>query len=221
MSRPNITHRTSPGAHRRPGRPAGRSSVDGVIADRETLLAAAERLIREQGPGVSLDAIAAEAGVTKPTLYRGVGDKVALVHALAERLSTRMTDAVSRLVEDAASPRDALRRLVGGYFEHAASERQLYLFVTLGSTGDDRVSRSLLLADGTAEQFAEGIADYRTARGADPSVATTWAYALVGALHFVTLWWLRDQTVDVDQVTEQVTALLWAGVRLDRPNDGE
>ena len=58
------TRRRRPALPRKRGRPAGRSSDDGVIADRETLLAAAERLIRKRGPGVPLGAIAIEAGVT-------------------------------------------------------------------------------------------------------------------------------------------------------------
>ena len=189
--------------------------MHGVIADRESLLAAAERLIRAQGPSVSIDAIAAEAGVTKPILYRGVGDRDALVDALAQRLTARMTDEVAKLVSDAADTRDAVRCLVGGYLRHAEADRHLYLYVTFNGTGDDRVRKSLLLADGTAAQFAQGIAAYRTAHGADPTVATAWAYGLVGALHFVTLWWLRDQSVDVEQVTEQLTMLLWSGLRLD------
>ena len=49
----NPTH-----SSRRPGRPAGRTAADGVIADRDMLLAAAEKLIADKGPGVSLAAIA-------------------------------------------------------------------------------------------------------------------------------------------------------------------
>ena len=48
------------------------------------LLDAAERLIAKNGPKVSLAAIAVEAGVSKPTLYREVGDKDELVNALAQ-----------------------------------------------------------------------------------------------------------------------------------------
>ena len=202
-------------APRRPGRPAGRSIDDRLVADREALLAASERLIRRQGPDISLEAIAIEAGVTKPILYRGVGDRDALVNALAERLAVRMADHVAQLTVAASGPRDALRRLVGGYLDHAAGDRNLYLFVTAGGASEDRVQQSLRLADGTARAFAEGIATYRTARGADPQVATIWAYALVGALHFVTLWWLRDQAIDIDIAIDQITALLWSGVGLE------
>jgi AcrR family transcriptional regulator len=200
---------------RRPGRPAGRTSADGLIADRENLLCAAESVIREKGPKVSLDAIAIEAGVTKPILYRGVGDRHALVNALAERLAARMADYVQRLVERAASPHDSLRRLVRGYLEVAARDRHLYLFVTAGGARDDRVQQSLLLADGAADQFADGIAAYRAERGADPAVATVWSYGMLGALHFATLWWFRDQAGDIDVVIEQISSLLWAGMGLE------
>ena len=56
---------------RRPGRPAGGKQV----VDRELVLDAAERAIRRDGPLVSLEAIAIEAGVTKPVIYARIGDR--------------------------------------------------------------------------------------------------------------------------------------------------
>jgi AcrR family transcriptional regulator len=197
---------------RRPGRPAGRTLADGVIVDREKLLAAAEKLICDKGPGVSLEAIAMQAGVTKPTLYREVGDRDALVNALAERLATRVAESVTDLMAKAPAPREGLRSLVGGYLDFASRDRHLYLFVTAGGAHDDRVQQSLLLADGAASQFAEPIAAYRAAHGADPAVATVWSYGLLGALHFVTLWWLREPGTDIDLVIDQITSLLWSGM---------
>ena len=221
------TPKTSPAppgkAPRRPGRPAGRTTADGVIAGREILLAAAEKLIREKGPSTSLEAIAIEAGVTKPTLYREVGDKDALLNALAERLAVRMADSIQSLVVQASAPHQGLRNLVAGYLDFAACERHLYLFVTAGGTRDDRVQQSLLLADGAARQLAEPIAAYRAERGADPAVATVWSYGFLGALHFATLWWLREQATDIDLVIDQITSLLWSGMGLEdtiRPTVG-
>mgnify|MGYP001826930383 FL=1 len=104
MSRSRITGSSADraGSNSRPrGRPAGRTTADGVIADRETLLAAAETLIREKGPTVSLQAIAGAASVTNPTLYRELGDRDALENALAERLASRMEEAATRLVSAA------------------------------------------------------------------------------------------------------------------------
>jgi AcrR family transcriptional regulator len=197
---------------RGPGRPAGRSADDGVLANRDALLDAAERVIRAKGPAVTLDAIAAEAGVTKPILYRGVGDKDALVVALAERLVVRMTAEVTGMVVAVSGPRARLHALVAGYLQLAASERHLYLYVTAGGRSDDRVRQALLLADSTAERFANGIAATRTAQGADASVAHAWAYGMIGTFHFVTLWWLRDGATDADKIADQITELLWSGL---------
>jgi AcrR family transcriptional regulator len=210
-----VSRKPSTPAPRPRGRPAGRTTAQGVIADREKLLQAAEKLIRRNGPSVSLAAIATEAGVTKPILYREVGDKDALVNALAQRLVERMASTTTRLVAQARQPREGLRNLVAGYLQLAARERHLYLFVTAGGTGDDRVQQSLLLADGAASQFAAPIAAYRSARDADPGVATVWSYGLLGALHYVTLWWLREAAADIDEVTEQITTLLWSGMGLE------
>src|SRR3954471_24823067 len=55
------------------------------VARRDELLAAADRVVRELGPEASMEAIAAEAGITKPILYRHFGDKDDLYSALAER----------------------------------------------------------------------------------------------------------------------------------------
>ncbi len=203
-------------APRQRGRPAGRTSLDGVIANRDVLLVAAENLIRETGPGVSLEAIARRAGVTKPTLYREVGDRDALVNALAERLAAQMAEAASELVAQAATPQEGLRNLVTAYLQLAARDRNLYLFVTAGGTGEDRVQQSLQLADGAARQFAEPIAAYRAANQADPAVARVWSYGLLGALHYVTLWWLRDQSTSMEVVSEQITMLLWSGMQLNQ-----
>ena len=42
---------------------------------------------------------------------------------------------------------------------------------------------------------------------------TAWSYGLLGALHFVTLWWLREPRAEAEQVADQVTQLLWSGMR--------
>ena len=196
------------------GRPAGRKTGAGLLADRETLLAAAERVICEQGPTVSLDVIAAEAGVTKPILYRGVGGRDALIQALSQRLTTRMAKRAAKLAVGAAGPEDSLLRLARAYLSQADRERNLYLYVTAAVAGNDPMRQSLVLADTTATQFVDTIAANRAKYGADPSVAKVWAYALVGALHYVTLLRLRDRSVGVERAARHLAAMLWSGFDL-------
>jgi AcrR family transcriptional regulator len=53
--------------------------------NREALLEAAKRLLDECGPeGLTMDAVACEAGVGKGTLFRRFGDRASLFHALLD-----------------------------------------------------------------------------------------------------------------------------------------
>ena len=66
-------------------------------ATADKVLAAAERLFAERGPcSVSMDAVAAAAGVGKGTLFRRFGDRAGLVQAVLserERASRRSSSA--------------------------------------------------------------------------------------------------------------------------------
>jgi AcrR family transcriptional regulator len=65
--------------------------------NRDKVLAAAEKLFREHGPScVSMDAVAAEAGVGKGTLFRGFGDRAGLVFALLTEQERRLQEDVIR-----------------------------------------------------------------------------------------------------------------------------
>ena len=74
---------------------AGRQPMETTQQDRASaappnsgaaeLLEAADRVVLRDGPGASMNAIAAEAGITKPILYRHFGDKGGLYRALAVR----------------------------------------------------------------------------------------------------------------------------------------
>jgi AcrR family transcriptional regulator len=63
--------------------------------NRERILAAAERLFEREGVScTSMDAIAAEAGVGKGTLFRRFGDRGSLALALLDRAERALQDAV-------------------------------------------------------------------------------------------------------------------------------
>jgi AcrR family transcriptional regulator len=65
--------------------------------NRDKVLAAAEKLFAEYGPScVSMDAVAAEAGVGKGTLFRGFGDRAGLVFALLTEQERRLQEDVIR-----------------------------------------------------------------------------------------------------------------------------
>ena len=97
--------------------------------NRDKVLAAAERLFAEHGPDcVSMDAVAAEAGVGKGTLFRGFGDRAGLVLALLTEQERRLQEDIIRgpaPLGPGAPPVDRLIAFGERLFEHFAQHGAL------------------------------------------------------------------------------------------------
>ncbi|MFN6122044.1 MAG: TetR/AcrR family transcriptional regulator [Actinomycetes bacterium] len=197
---------------RRPGRPVGGRPV----VDRDLLLDAAERVIARDGNGASLEAIAVEAGVTKPIVYARVGSRAELSNALASRLSDRLL-AAGREAIDGDLDHRTLAALFRSNLEILDAHRELFLYVTRG-TGDDTPERTLFLAGRSATALAELLADSRRRGGADDSVALPWAYGIVGVINLVSLWWLDARDRPADVLADQLAELVWSGLSASSPD---
>lgn len=181
------------------------------VVEREHLLDAAERAIRRDGAGVSIDAIAQEAGVTKPIVYARVGNRADLADALAQRLADRLIEAARAAMGKRRTGRTRMVALVRSNLETLAEHRELFLFVS-GGTSEDMPQRTLYLAERSAVPLSKQLAAWRRAEGLDPSVAVAWSYAIVGLLNLVSLWWVTQSDQSADQLAEQVADLLWSGL---------
>ncbi len=92
---------------RTPGRPRN----EGL---RERLIHSARRLFIEQGPGVSLDKIAAAAGTTKVTLYSHFASKEALLEGVLEAVIDQTVEAMP-IDADPHDPRAVLQLVAERY----------------------------------------------------------------------------------------------------------
>jgi len=196
----------APAAAGRRGRPAR--------ADRDGLLDAAERAIRRGGPGVSLERIAARAGVTKPVLFAHIGDRRALVDALASRLLGRIEAAAAAAVSTSEPGRPATEALLRASLETVANDRHVYAFVNGAGAGDTTLASTLQFARRSAAPIIAGIKGDRARAGLDPAPAEAWGYAIVGMLHMVGIWWLSGPAtgLDASKLAAQLTDLLWGGL---------
>ncbi len=192
---------------RRPGRPVGGQ----LAVDAASILDAAERTIEREGPGASIDAVAAEAGITKPIVYARVGSRAELANALADRLAVRMVDAARLALGDRSFTRDNLARFVAANLDVVLAHRNLFLYVTGGSTEQTALGR-LGLAERSTAPLARALERWRTSSGHDPSVAESWAFGIVGMLQMASLWVIDESSPGPEQVADHLADLLWWGM---------
>ncbi len=176
------------------------------------MLDAAERVIARDGNGASLEAIATEAGVTKPIVYARVGSRAELSNALAARLADRLI-AAARAEVGSRLDRATLSAFLRATLQTIGAHRELFMYVTRGSAGDTS-ERALYLAGKSAQPLAELLARWRERQGRDASVAVPWAYAIIGMLNLVSLWWLEEGDQPVDELADQLAELVWSGMRM-------
>src|SRR6266542_4327446 len=104
------------GIDRESGANAAPSMLYGRMARRLELLEAAIEVIRREGPTASMDEIAAQAGITKPIVYRYFGDRAGVYQAVAEQYCADLT---SRFQSAVATSRDLHANVVRQRLEAA------------------------------------------------------------------------------------------------------
>ena len=185
---------------RRPGRPPRGAE----LPDRDAMLDAAEAAIRHHGHGVSLETIAAQAGVTKPVLYDRVGGRADLAEGLAARLVERLIGAVTT---PALTTPGWARAIVEPTVQLLRSHRELFLYVT--HSHSPVVATRLTLATQSAAPLAELLV--QSERTDDPITAQLWAHGVVGMLNMAVLWSL-DADVTDEHLVSALCALMETGL---------
>ncbi|MFI6317910.1 TetR/AcrR family transcriptional regulator [Nonomuraea sp. NPDC050556] len=178
---------------------------------RRALLDAADRVILREGPEVSMAVIAAEAGITKPILYRHFGDKSGLYQALADR---HVRTVIAQLRPQFAGVRGDLRgraaMTIAVYLDLITANRNLYRFLFHRASGEDTRTRSHMtaLVRGLGEELgavlaAEGVV-------AEPVRAQVLGHAFVGMVQATGDWWLEHPEVDRAEVVEGLVDVIVA-----------
>ena len=188
---------------------------------RAQLIDAAVEAIRRDGAAVSMEVIAAEAGVTKPIVYRHFGDRDGLATAIAERVAGDLVTKIAASLSSDSPPRELLRSTIDAYLAYIEHDPSVYRFLVsrLGAPESGLGTGTDLVSD-IARRVALVLGEQLRSGGRDSGPAEPWAFGIVGMVHFAGDWWLGTKTMTRASLTEYLTTLLWHGLA-DMPGDPE
>lgn len=174
---------------------------------RAELVDAAVRAIDRHGPDVSVAGIAAEAGVSKPVLYRYFADKDELYAAVGQWGADEVMDRLLAAILTEAPVRGRVDRGVDAYLGAIEEHPNVFLLLVRHRTdqGDP-------LADGKARiaaSFGRIMGDTLRGLGVDAAGAEPWAEGLVGLGLATGEWWLARQTMSRAAVGRYLSAFVY------------
>lgn len=179
---------------------------------RQEFVEATLRAVHRLGPDVGMDEIAAEAGVTKPVLYRHFHDKADLYVAVGARATDLlMSKIVPALAEDGPIY-ERIRRAVDCYVAFIDEYRELYRFLVLRP---NPIKQDLVQEDKSkiAGVLTELLGAYLKMFRMDASVAGPSAHGIVGLVQGAGEWWLdHPDEMTREQLTNHLTMLIWHGI---------
>ncbi len=163
----------------------------------QDLIDAAARVFERRGyADATLDDIAAEAGISKPTVYQYVASKQRLLETIVEQAIYPLRDGIDQIVQSTASSSGKLEAYVRLHVNSAARYRAYYL---------------VLMAD-QHQLSPQGLRNYQS--WADIPIAVN---LLNSALTSIARWYHPTDRLSPDQIHDQVMKLL-RGLLLPQPD---
>jgi AcrR family transcriptional regulator len=183
---------------------------------RRELLEAADRVVLRDGPGASMNAIAAEAGITKPILYRHFGDKGGLYRALAKRHTDALLDSLRAALDAPAGRRERVEATLETYLAAIEARPQVYRFLMHPAEerpeddqGFDVGRHTAPLLRRLGDELAKVIAERVELGPGSEQLARVWGHGIVGMMHAAGDWWLGERPCTRAVLVTSLADLLW------------
>lgn len=185
-------------------------------ARRTALIQAAVAVIRRDGPGASMDRMAAEAGVTKPILYRHFGDRAGLVAAIGEYSFDRISAALDKALHSDVTPRQMVLSTIDAYLQFIESDQEVYRFLVHRAANEGADTGSMLneYISRAGRQVALVLGEGLRAAGLDSGAAEPWGFGIVGMVHAAGDWWMARASMPRTRLAEYLTSLIYDGLAI-------
>jgi AcrR family transcriptional regulator len=190
----------------------GTKRLPRAVREQQMLDAAVQMFSLNGYHETSMDAIAAEAQISKPMLYLYYGSKEDLFGACLDREMGRFIEAVRADIDFNQSPKDLLRNTIGSFLRYIDANRASWIVMYTQATSSQAFAHKVRegreqIIDLVAGLLRSGTRNPR----ADADIETT-AVALVGAGEAIANR-LSTGDTEVDEAAELMIDLFWRGLK--------
>ena len=159
-----------------------------------------------------MDAIASEAGITKPILYRHFGNKGELYAALAERYMEELYRASDEVMRTTPEPHRRIAAGIDAFLRTVERDPQVFRFVRYVQLHEAAEAAGDVMHQHVAH-IAEATRRDLERYGFRTDAAETIAHGLVGMMQFTAAWWLDTRALTREQLVGLLSDWLWHGFK--------
>jgi AcrR family transcriptional regulator len=195
----------------------GTKRLPRAIREQQMLDAAVQMFSINGYHETSMDAIAAEANISKPMLYLYYGSKEELFGACLNRELSRFIEAVRADIDLKRSPKDLLRNTILSFLHYIDANRASWIVLYTQATNSQAFTQTVRKG---RERIIDLVSRLLRAGTRNPEPDTDFdmiAVALVGAGEAVATR-VSTGDADVDEAAELMINLFWRGLK-GRPSE--
>lgn len=196
----------------RRGRPPS-AERDARMADRrQALLDCAMSAVERDGANATMTRMAAEAGVTKPVLYRYFRDRAGLYEAIATVFAEELLARLRAALTTADPGRGQLEAGIDAYLSHIERRPGVYRFLTQRVPAD--AAGGVQLVTRFIDRVATDIATVLSEAMAGLQSAETQllGHGITGMVQLAGEAWLRSGSMSRREAVASLTDVLWNGL---------
>lgn len=190
-------------------------------ARRRDLARLARRAVHRLGPDISMEQIAAEAGTSKPIIYRYFTDKAGLQAAVGQAVIDDLGEAMQNAVSSERRPREQIAGMIAVYLDAVEASPNVFAFVAAADAETSGPMRGFIaeIEELVAHVVLPALRPSLPPSEADRALARIWAAGVVGLVRSSAECWLAAREagrsavagIDRDELTAHMTDWLWEG----------
>jgi AcrR family transcriptional regulator len=190
----------------------GTKRLPRAVREQQMLDAAVQMFSANGYHETSMDAIAAQAQISKPMLYLYYGSKEELFAACLNREMGRFIDAVRADIDLRVSPRELLRRTILSVLHYIDAHRASWIVLYTQATSSQAFAYTVREGRGKVIDLVARLLETGTRNPVPNSDFHMMAVALVGAGEAVAAR-VSAGDADVDEAAELLINLFWRGLK--------